>query len=191
MNEEGILKIAAESAALQERFFRENARLLLEAGGRISESLKAGGTILIFGNGGSAADAQHFAGELVGRFLRERRGLPAVALTTDPSILTAVANDMGFEAVFRRQLEALGKPGDVAFGISTSGRSPNVVQALRFAREQGLLTLGLTGGGGGDLRGLVHYLLDVPHSETPRIQEVHGVVIHLLCQMIEEAVSPR
>jgi len=127
MNEQGIRDVAADSIALKKRFFDENARLLMEVGGRMAECLRSGGKILTFGNGGSAADAQHLAGELVGRFLRDRPALAAIALTTDPSVITAVGNDMGYEAVFRRQVEAHGKPGDVAVGISTSGRSPNVV----------------------------------------------------------------
>ena len=152
------------------------------------ECLRSGGKVLTFGNGGSAADAQHLAGELVGRFLRDRPALAAMALTTDSSVVTAIGNDMGFDAVFRRQIEGHGKPGDVALGISTSGRSPNVVEALRVARARGLLTVALTGGGGGRLDGLVHYLIDVPHHETPRIQEVHGMVVHILCQIVEEAM---
>ena len=135
----------------------------------------------------SAADAQHFVAELVGRFRRERAALSAIALTTDPSIVTAVANDMGYAAVFRRQIEAHGRPGDVALGISTSGRSPNVVEALRAARQRGLLTVGLTGNGGGEVAGLVHHLIDVPHDDTQRIQEVHGMVVHVLCEIVEEA----
>jgi D-sedoheptulose 7-phosphate isomerase len=188
MDEAGVRAVAADSVALKQRFFGESAPLLVEVGQRMAESLRSGGKVLTFGNGGSAADAQHLAGELVGRFLKDRPALAAVALTTDPSILTAVANDMGYEAVFRRQVEALGKPGDVAVGISTSGRSPSVVEALRVARERGLLTVGLTGGGGGRLGGLVHYLIDVPHHETPRIQEVHGMVVHILCEIIEDAI---
>src|SRR6185503_7909646 len=128
MNEQGIRDVAAESIALKKRFFDENARLLVEVGGRIAECLRSGGKVLTFGNGGSAADAQHLAGELVGRFLRDRPALSALALTTDPSVVTAIGNDMGFDAVFRRQVEAHGRPGYVAFGISTSGRSPNVLE---------------------------------------------------------------
>jgi D-sedoheptulose 7-phosphate isomerase len=124
----------------------------------------------------------------VGRFLRDRAALSAIALTTDPSVVTAIGNDMGYEAVFRRQVEAHGRPGDVAVGITTSGRSPNVVQALQLARERGLVTVGLTGNGGGRLAGLVEYLIDVPHAETPRIQEVHAMVVHVLCQVVEEAM---
>ena len=150
--------------------------------------LLANGKILACGNGGSAADAQHLAGELVGRFLRDRPGLSAFALSSDPSVVTAIGNDMGYDAVFRRQIEAHGKPGDVALGISTSGRSPNVVEALRVAKARGLLTIGVTGGGGGRLEGMVHYLVDVPSHDTPRIQEVHTMVVHMLCQIVEEAM---
>ena len=188
MNEQGIRHVAAESIALKKRFFDENARLLVEVGERLAQCLRAGGKVLTFGNGGSAADAQHFAGELVGRFLRDRPALAALALTTDPSVVTAIGNDMGYDAVFRRQIEAHGRPGDVAFGISTSGRSPNVVEALRVAKARGLLTVGMTGGGGGRLEGLVHYLIDVPSHDTPRIQEVHTMVVHVLCQIVEEAM---
>lgn len=188
MSVERVRQIAAESIALKQRFFADNADLLVAVAGRISESLRAGGKLLAFGNGGSAADAQHFACELVGRFLRERRGLPALALAGDPSVMTAIANDFGYEQVFRRQLEAHGRPGDVAVGISTSGRSPSILEALRLARERGLVTIGLTGGGGGLLAGLADYLIDVPHHETPRIQEVHAMVVHILCELVEEAV---
>lgn len=189
MDSAAIRSIAAESVALKQRFFSENAELLVDVGRRMAECLRAGGKILVFGNGGSASDAQHFACELVGRFTRERAGLAALALTTDPSIMTAVGNDFGFAEVFRRQIEAHGRPGDVAIGITTSGRSANVVEAIRLARDKGLLTVGMTGGGGGRLRDLVHYLIDVPHDQTPRIQEVHGMVVHILCQVIEEAVA--
>jgi D-sedoheptulose 7-phosphate isomerase len=188
MDEQAIRRVAAESVALKQRFFEANAGLLVAAGGRIAECLRSGGKVLTFGNGGSAADAQHLAGELVGRFLRERAALAALALTTDPSVTTAIANDMGYEQVFRRQVEAHGRPGDVAVGITTSGRSPNVVDALRLARERGLVTVGLTGGGGGRLAGAVDYLIDVPHTETARIQEVHVMVVHVLCQIVEEAM---
>ena len=191
MNEADIRRLAAESVALTQRFFDENAGLLLAAGRRMAASVAGGGRVLAFGNGGSAADAQHLAGELVGRYLRDRAALSAIALTTDPSVITAIANDMGYEAVFRRQVEAHGRPGDVAVGISTSGRSANVVQALAAARERGLVTVALTGGGGGHLAGQVDYLIDVPTTSTPRIQEVHGMVVHLLCEIVEESVGGR
>jgi D-sedoheptulose 7-phosphate isomerase len=188
-NEELVRKVVADSIALKQRFFAGNATLLSTVGRRMTEALRAGGRVLTFGNGGSAADAQHLAGELVGRYLRDRPAASAIALTTDPAVVTAVANDMGYEAVFRRQVEAHGRPGDIAFGISTSGRSPNVVEALRVARERSLVTVGLTGGGGGRLPGLVDYLIDVPSADTPRIQEVHAMVVHILCQIVEEGLA--
>jgi D-sedoheptulose 7-phosphate isomerase len=188
MDEQAVRLLAAESVALKQRFFEANAGLLVAAGRRMAECLRGGGRVLAFGNGGSAADAQHLAGELVGRFRRDRAALSAIALTTDSSVVTAIGNDMGYEAVFRRQVEAHGRPGDVAVGITTSGRSPNVVQALQVARERGLVTMGLTGGGGGRLAGAVDYLIDVPHAETARIQEVHVMVVHVLCQIVEEAM---
>src|SRR5262245_29513876 len=186
MDEDAVRRIAAESIALKQRFFDENAALLIEVARRVCECLRSGGKILTFGNGGSAADAQHLAGELVGRFTLDRAALPALALTTDPSVITALGNDMGYESVFRRQVEAHGRPGDVAIGISTSGRSANVVEALRAARSRGLVTVGLTGNGGGPLAGLVDHLLDVPHRETARIQEVHAMIVHVLCEIVEE-----
>ncbi|HEY5907161.1 MAG TPA: SIS domain-containing protein [Vicinamibacteria bacterium] len=181
-----IRDVAARSIAAKQRFFAERAEIVLQVGHVLSACLRAGGKILVFGNGGSAADAQHLAAELVGRYLVDRRALPAIALVTDPAIITAVGNDLGYEAIFRRLVEAHGRPGDVAIGISTSGRSRNVLAALEWARANGLVTVGLTGGGGGALAGLVDHLIDVPSSETPRIQEVHGLVVHLLCQIVEE-----
>ena len=189
MDEAAVRAAAADSADLQRRFFDENAGLVLSVGRRIADALRAGGKVLVFGNGGSAADAQHFAAELVGRYVKNRPAWPAIALTTDTSILTAVANDFGFETVFRRQVEALGRPGDVAIGISTSGRSANVVQAIDRAREMQLVTVGMTGNGGGALAGLVDYLIDVPHAATPRIQEVHALAVHLICAIVEEAIA--
>lgn len=189
MDESRVHEIARQSLALKQRFFADNAGLLVSVGQRLVQALRNGGKLLIFGNGGSAADAQHFAGELVGRYLKNRQGLPALALTTDPSIITAVGNDLGFERVFERQIEAHGRAGDVAVGISTSGRSPNVLAALRLARQHGLVTVGLTGNGGGPARELCDLLIDVPSTDTPRIQEVHGMVVHILCELIEESVA--
>jgi D-sedoheptulose 7-phosphate isomerase len=151
----------------------------------LANALAAGKKILIAGNGGSAADAQHFAAELVGRFLRERRGLPALALTTDSSILTAVANDYGFERVFSRQVEALASAGDVVIGISTSGNSANILAALAAARQCGCATVGLLGRDGGAIAARVDLALIVGCPETPLIQEMHVTIIHLLCQLIE------
>ena len=151
----------------------------------LATALANGRKILIAGNGGSAADAQHFAAELVGRFLLERRGLPALALTTDSSILTAVANDYGFERVFSRQVEALASAGDVVIGISTSGNSANILAALTAARQCGCTTVGLLGRDGGAIATRVDLALIVGCTETPHIQEMHVTIIHLLCQLIE------
>ena len=171
------------------RQLAQQSYAIQQAADAMVKCLKKKGKVIAFGNGGSAADAQHFAAEIVGRYLKERAAWPAIALTTDTSILTAVANDFGYDAVFRRQVEALGKKGDIAVGISTSGRSPSVVTALARAREMGLVTIGMTGNGGGALAGKVDYLIDVPSPATPRIQEVHGVVIHVLCAIVEEAIA--
>jgi D-sedoheptulose 7-phosphate isomerase len=148
--------------------------------------LRAGNKILFFGNGGSAADAQHLAAELSGRFLRERPGLPGLALTTNTSALTAIGNDYSFENVFARQIEGLGKPQDVAFAISTSGNSPNVLKAVASAHANGMTSIGLVGNGRGKLGGLVQHCICVPSDQTPRIQEAHILTGHILCEMIEE-----
>lgn len=149
-------------------------------------ALKSGNKVLIMGNGGSAADAQHFAAEFVGRFLRERRALPAIALTTDTSLLTAVGNDFGFDRIFKRQVEALANPGDVVIGISTSGNSANVALALESARDQGCFTIGLLGRDGGIIAPLTRINLTVSVPETPHIQEAHITIIHLICDLVEQ-----
>ncbi len=151
----------------------------------LAATLKDGHKVLIAGNGGSAADAQHFAAELVGRFLKERRPLPALALTTDSSILTAVGNDYGFDVVFSRQVEALAQPGDLFIGISTSGNSENVCRALDAARERGCRTLALIGGKEGRMARQAEHVLQVPSEYTPFIQEGHLLLIHLLCDLVE------
>jgi len=148
-------------------------------------SLKAGGKVLLAGNGGSAADAQHVAGEFVSRFAFDRPGLPAIALTTDTSVLTAIGNDYGYERVFERQVQALGVRGDVFFGITTSGRSPNVLRALEQARAKGLVTVGMTGNRGGPIHDLCDHVLAVPSPDTPRIQEGHIVLAHTVCLIVE------
>jgi D-sedoheptulose 7-phosphate isomerase len=148
-----------------------------------------GSKVLVFGNGGSAADAQHLVAELVGRFQRDRRGVAAIALTTDTSILTAVANDYGYERVFARQVEALGAPGDVAIGISTSGRSPNVLAAFASARQQGMTTIALTGGDGGALGREADIHVHVAHAVTARVQEVQRTQMHAICELIEDALA--
>jgi D-sedoheptulose 7-phosphate isomerase len=161
------------------------APAIREAGVALAGAVSGGGKILLCGNGGSAADAQHFATELTVRYLEDRRALPALALTTDSSTLTAAANDLGFARVFARQVEAFGRPGDALVAISTSGTSPNVIEAVREARARGLVTVGLTGAGGGELGPLVDHWLAVPSDHTPRIQEGHLVVEHLLCEIVE------
>jgi D-sedoheptulose 7-phosphate isomerase len=143
------------------------------------------GKVLAFGNGGSASDAQHFAAELVGRFLQERRALPAIALTTDSSIVTAVANDYGYDRVFARQVEALGRPGDVAIGITTSGRSANVIAAFEAAKSRGVTTVALTGGDGGPAGAMADMHVNVPDPATPRVQEVHRTLLHVICEILE------
>lgn len=154
----------------------------------MAAALRDGKKVLVMGNGGSAADAQHLAAELVGRFLKERRALPAIALTTDSSILTAVGNDYGFDRVFQRQIEALAVPGDVVIGISTSGNSPNVLLALQTAKEIGCTTIGLLGRDGGQIATLVDVNLTVSSMQTPHIQEVHAIIVHILCRQIEQAL---
>jgi len=155
------------------------------------DALRRGNKILFAGNGGSAADAQHLAGELVSRFAYDRPGLAAFALTTDTSVLTAIGNDYGYERLFARQVEAVGRAGDVFVGISTSGRSPNVLNALRVAREKGIVTVGMTGRAGGQMPELSDHLLRVPSDSTPRIQEGHIAMGHAICQIIEAQMFPR
>lgn len=165
----------------------EYQRQIAAAVDLLVEAFAAGKKILVFGNGGSAADAEHICAELVVRFTRERRGLPAIGLTSNPAAMTACGNDLGFERVFERQVEAYGKPGDVAWGISTSGNSPNVLAGLRQARTSGLRTIGLTGASGAvHLEALCDVLMAAPVNETARIQEVHLVTYHAICERIEE-----
>jgi D-sedoheptulose 7-phosphate isomerase len=156
-------------------------------------ALRAGGKVMICGNGGSAADAQHWAGELVSRFHYDRPGLPAIALTTDSSILTAIGNDYGYERVFARQVEALGQAGDVLMGLTTSGRSPNILAAMRSARERGMVTIGFTGNGPGaaELAAVSDIVIRIPSAITPSIQEGHEVLGHAICAMIEAELFPR
>jgi len=155
----------------------------------IGDALAAGGTLLIAGNGGSAAEAQHFAAEIVGRYIHERRGYPAIALTTDTSILTAVGNDYSFDAIFSRQVSALGKPGDVFVGLSTSGNSQNIIAAIQAARTNGLKTISLIGKDGGKMWGLAEIDIVVPSNETPRIQEIHLLIIHTICDYLDIKLS--
>src|SRR5205814_6876888 len=177
------------SAELSVTVARESSGVIFEAALLITRCLRNGGKVLFFGNGGSAADAQHLAAEFVGRFVRERAGLPAIALTTDSSILTAVGNDYGFDRVFARQLEALGRAGDVAIGISTSGNSPNVLEGIKAAKRERLTTIGLSGKDGGMLAKEADLTITISSSSTARIQECHIAVGHLLCELTEEALA--
>lgn len=181
----------AETAGLLARMAEDGRLCAAAAAAAVSQALARGNKLLLCGNGGSAADAQHWAGELVSRFHHDRPGLAAIALTTDSSILTAIGNDYGYERVFARQVEALGAPGDVLFALSTSGRSPNVLAALQAARDRGMLTVGFTGEGGGGMPALCDILLTVPAASTPRIQEGHEVLGHAICALIEATLFPR
>jgi D-sedoheptulose 7-phosphate isomerase len=183
---ERIRRTVSESLGLKESFFAAAAEQIAAAAREICRTLEQGNKVILFGNGGSAADAQHIAAELVGRFSGERRALAAIALTTDTSILTSVANDYGYEHVFARQVRALGRPGDLAIAISTSGNSPNVCEAAAAAREIGLVTVGLTGADGGKLGPAVDYHINVPHRSTARVQEVHIMIGHIFCELIED-----
>ncbi|MFZ2054491.1 MAG: SIS domain-containing protein [Candidatus Aminicenantales bacterium] len=170
-------------------FFRKGGPLLEKAADVIVRSLGSGHKVLVFGNGGSAAEAQHLAAELVNKFSRPRRPLPAIALTTDTSTLTSIANDSSFDLVFSRQVEALGNEGDIALALSTSGTSPNILEALKAARKKKLVTIALTGEGGGKLGPLADILLDVPSRSTPRIQELHLVILHLIAQELDDRLG--
>lgn len=176
--------VFAGAIALHERIRRQSGPTIVAALA-MREAIARGGRVLVFGNGGSASDAQHFAAELVGRFMRERPAMGSIALTTDTSILTAIANDYSFRQIFVRQLEALGRPGDVAFGISTSGASPNVLDAIRYAREHGLLTVAMTGRDGGSIGAAAEIHVNVPDHNTARVQEVHRTIMHAMCELIE------
>jgi D-sedoheptulose 7-phosphate isomerase len=184
-----ISTIVSESVDTKRRFFAAGSKDVERASKMISAVLKSGGKLLVFGNGGSAADAQHIAGELVNRFLQKRRALPAIALTTDGGVLTCVANDTGFENVFARQIEAFGNEGDICLAISTSGQSANVVVACEQARSQGMKVIGLLGRDGGKVATLCDIALIVPSDDTQRIQETHNLIGHILCELIEASVT--
>jgi D-sedoheptulose 7-phosphate isomerase len=175
--------IDVKQLLLSDAIFRE---LVAQAALQIVKSLRAGGKVLFFGNGGSAADAQHLAAEFTGRYLKERRALPALALHVNSSAVTAIGNDYGFDLVFARQMEALGKEGDVAVGISTSGNSRNVLRALEVARSRGIYTVALTGASGGAMKKVADCTLCIPSEETPRIQECHILTGHIICEIAEE-----
>ena len=179
----------SEAIALHQQVRAAGLASTVAAADAIVASLRQGGKVLVFGNGGSAADAAHAAAELVGRFRRERRGYAAIALTADPSVLTSIANDYGYDRVFARQIEALGQPGDVALAITTSGESVNAVRALEAARAQQLTTIALTGRDGGTAGRLADIHVNVPSGATPRVQEVHRTLLHVICDLVETELS--
>ncbi|MCX5696104.1 MAG: D-sedoheptulose 7-phosphate isomerase [Candidatus Omnitrophica bacterium] len=184
---ERVKEIILESIQVKEELLKSEVSAILKISAAIIESLRKGGKLIIFGNGGSASDAQHIAAELVGRFKKDRPALGAIALTANTSVITALANDFGYEVVFARQIEALAGKFDVALGISTSGRAKNVALGFKQAKKMGLKTIALTGGDGGEIVKLADISLIVPSSVTARIQEAHIVIGHIICELIEEA----
>ena len=186
--EKGISTEFEAAATLLHTMAQESSAQIIEAAQILVDCLLTDHKVLVFGNGGSAADAQHFAAELAGRYRVKRRALPAMALTTDTSILTAVSNDFGFTEVFSRQVEAFARPGDVVVGISTSGRSANVIAGLQTAQVLGAQTIALIGSNITGLAGVADQVISVPSEDTPRIQEVHAVIIHILCDLVEKAL---
>ena len=188
---DAIADIVRESLLVKEAILGDHQLLetVASVGEKMVLALRDGKKLFFFGNGGSAADAQHLAAEFVGRFDRQRRALPAIALTTDTSVLTSISNDYSYESVFARQLEGLGSPGDIAVGISTSGNSPNVLSGIRSAKEVGLVAVGMTGLSGKELLELSDYCIRVPSDHTPRIQEAHILIGHILCEMVDESLT--
>jgi D-sedoheptulose 7-phosphate isomerase len=184
---ERIREIILESIEVKEELLKSQVSHILEMAEAIITALKKGGKLIVFGNGGSASDAQHIAAELVGRFKKNRAALASIALTTNTSIITALANDFGYDIVFSRQIEALADKNDIVLGISTSGKAKNVTLAIKQAKKMGIKTLGLTGGDGGELAKVADLSLVVPSSITARIQEAHITIGHILCELVEEA----
>jgi D-sedoheptulose 7-phosphate isomerase len=175
-----------QHTALTQRVATEVLPKIVEVGNLLCQTFQSGGKLLTFGNGGSAADAQHLAEEMIGRYQRTRRPLPAVSLTSDGTALTCIANDFGFEEIFARQVEALASPGDVVAGFSTSGNSPNVLKALQAARKKGAITIALLGRGGGKILGQADHSLIVPHAQTANeVQEMHIMIVHMLCDIVD------
>jgi D-sedoheptulose 7-phosphate isomerase len=183
--EDHIIKIFKESARVKDSFLNENLNRLVNVIEVITAALKAGNKILLFGNGGSAADAQHIAAEFVNRFMIERPPLPAIALTTDTSIITSIGNDYDFSEIFSKQIRAIGQAGDIAWGISTSGNSPNVLKGLEMAKKMGLVTVAFTGKDGGDIAKIVDFSIHVATQSTPRIQEAHITAGHVICELVD------
>jgi D-sedoheptulose 7-phosphate isomerase len=190
MLSELIAGMVAQSLDIKARFFADNTSKLADLAEVLAHGFRRGHKVLIFGNGGSAADAQHIAAEFVGRFVPDRPALPALSLSTDTSVLTSIGNDYGFETVFARQIEALGQAGDSAIAISTSGNSPNVLAGIAAARNKGMYTIGLTGEGGGKMAEQVEVVFRVPTRYTPRIQETHIMIGHVLCELVDRLMFP-
>jgi len=186
---EAIARAYADAVAAHQRMAGQDPAPVVAAIDAIAGAIDRGGKLLAFGNGGSAADAQHLAAEFVARYACTRRALPAVALTADTSVLTAVGNDLGYEQVFARQIEALGRPGDVAVGISTSGRSANVLRAIEAARAAGLTTIAITGGDGGPVGRAADIHVNVPEPSTPLVQQVHRTILHVMCEVVEARIG--
>jgi len=180
-----IVKLFKESCRVKEAFINDNLGKLVNVIEILTTALKAGNKIMIFGNGGSAADAQHIAAEFVNRFIIERPPLPAIALTTDTSVITAIGNDYDFSEIFAKQIRALGQEGDVAWGISTSGNSPNVLKGLELAKKMGLVTLAFTGKDGGAIAQIADFSLNVSSNSTARIQETHITAGHAICELVD------
>jgi D-sedoheptulose 7-phosphate isomerase len=183
---EKILKEFEESISVKKRFVNDNADTIIEVSNLIADTFNRGGKLLLFGNGGSAADASHIAAEFVNRFKMERPAFPAIALNTDMAVLTSIANDYSYDSVFERQLKALGQAGDVVIAISTSGSSPNVIKAVEAAKRKKIKTIAFTGEKGDRLASLSDYVFAIPSNNTPRIQETHITLAHVLCQMVED-----
>jgi D-sedoheptulose 7-phosphate isomerase len=183
--EDHIIKIFKESVRVKEAFVNENLSKLVNVVEAVTGALKAGNKILIFGNGGSAADAQHIAAEFVNRFVIERPPLPAIALTTDTSVITSIGNDYDFSEIFSKQIRAIGQPGDIAWGISTSGNSANVLKGLEVAKKMGLVTIAFTGKDGGNIAKIADLSINVSSSVTARIQEVHITAGHAVCDLVD------
>lgn len=188
---DAIAAAFAESVRVKQAFLRDNLEVLIQAIDAVVAAFKSGNKLLLFGNGGSAADAQHIAAEFVNRFRVERPPLPAIALTTDSSALTSIANDYDYSQVFAKQVQALGKPGDVAIAISTSGNSANVMAALDVCKQTSIRTIGFTGGSGGKMASQVEFLLNVSATkDTARIQETHILVGHVICELVDASLYP-
>lgn len=187
-----VAAYAAETLAVTQAFAadRESQEVLVKMGEVITRAMRDGHKLLVAGNGGSAADAQHIAGEFVSRLMYDRAPLPSIALTTDSSVLTATGNDYGYDMIFERQVQGLGQTGDVFLGISTSGRSPNIVRALTAARAQGVVTMGFAGAHGGPMAEHCDYLFRAPSSKTPLVQQIHIVAAHVVCALVERAMFP-